>query len=684
MNVLDLAATPLAQTIVQALVHFLWQGALIGLAAFAVMRLGGWSAPARYAIGVAALAVMLAAPVVTVAAVAARADTTALARDTTPGAMTASLQVDAPRDVAMAAPAGPVTADLGVAATAAPVLQMAVLALWMAGVAVLSCRLLGGWFVAGRLGRSYIRPVRTDVEALARRVAGRLALDRVVRLFESTRVAVPVTVGWIRPVVLVPAAALSGLSPAQVEALLAHELAHVRRHDYLVNLLQSAVETILFYHPAVWWVSRQVRIDREHCCDDLAVGVCDRVVYATALTDLAALTTPRLALAATDGSLLARVRRILGQPARATELGGAWTPAFALALMAGLMAPVVGASDSRADALETTAPVARAQTTSTPAPVASDAPAAQTAQAIEPALPTLRIEAVAPSAAYALGRMNAPRLIVRRDLAPWLVGANQINGARFVVPPGDSPWLQLYLQEPPVNSRRAAEERARRDAQTADEARAREAALRATLREVRQAIDEAKQVTEREREVEAQVQRAATEARMKDLAAEYEAMRRTYEDAVARQQAGTAAADVLKELRARLEQLERQMTAERTALETQRVIRDLRLREVVVDAEDLRRRFERAQTDEARLEARQVIPASERARVNDVLVIEITGEPDLPRAYTIRTDGTIRLPFLGSIKAEGQTAGQIRDAIGRQLADRKLGSASQVHVTVRR
>ena len=86
---------------------------------------------------------------------------------------------------------------------------------------------------------------------------------------------------------LLPMSALAGLSPLQVEAILAHELAHIRRHDYLVNLLQTLLETLLFYHPAVWWLSRQIRIEREHCCDDLAVSLCgDPVVYARALADL--------------------------------------------------------------------------------------------------------------------------------------------------------------------------------------------------------------------------------------------------------------------------------------------------------------------------------------------------------------------------------------------------------------
>src|SRR6185295_14003751 len=117
--------------------------------------------------------------------------------------------------------------------------------------------------------------------------AGRLELRRHVAIVQSAAVAVPTLIGWLKPVVLLPASALSGLSPEQLQAILAHELAHVRRHDYLVNLLQSMVETLLFYHPAAWWVSARVRAEREHCCDDLAVDVCgDRDSYATALAEL--------------------------------------------------------------------------------------------------------------------------------------------------------------------------------------------------------------------------------------------------------------------------------------------------------------------------------------------------------------------------------------------------------------
>ena len=141
----------------------------------------------------------------------------------------------------------------------------------------------------------------------------RMRVSRPVRLLESAAVRVPTLVGCLRPVILLPASVLTGLAPEQIEALLAHELAHVRRWDYLVNLLQIMAETLLFYHPAVWWISRRIRAEREQCCDDVVVATCgDRVVYARALAALEeSRAIPAPALAARGGRLLARIRRIL-------------------------------------------------------------------------------------------------------------------------------------------------------------------------------------------------------------------------------------------------------------------------------------------------------------------------------------------------------------------------------------
>ena len=145
----------------------------------------------------------------------------------------------------------------------------------------------------------------------------RLGVERAVRLLHSARVQVPTVIGWLRPVVLLPVSCLTGLSPEQIEAVFCHELAHVRRHDYLVSVIQSVIETLLFYHPAVWWVSRQVRRERECCCDALAVGAGgDVLAYARALSYLEERRAafPEFVLGANGGVLKMRIKRLLGRP----------------------------------------------------------------------------------------------------------------------------------------------------------------------------------------------------------------------------------------------------------------------------------------------------------------------------------------------------------------------------------
>ena len=139
----------------------------------------------------------------------------------------------------------------------------AIVALWMAGVGVFSLRLLGGWLQARRWVRRQTRPLADPWPDRVERLKERLGVRRAVALLESARVEVPMVVGWLRPAILVPVAALSGLGVPELEAILAHELAHIRRHDYLVNLIQCVVEVLMFYHPATWWISRVIRRERE-------------------------------------------------------------------------------------------------------------------------------------------------------------------------------------------------------------------------------------------------------------------------------------------------------------------------------------------------------------------------------------------------------------------------------------
>ena len=129
--------------------------------------------------------------------------------------------------------------------------------------------------------------MKAHVSEILQKLGARIGLSRPVRLLVSALVQAPTVVGWLRPVMLVPVGALGGLPPEHLEALLLHELAHIRRHDYLVNILQSVAEALLFYHPAVWWVSVHIRAERELCCDDVAVSVSgDAFTYARALAQL--------------------------------------------------------------------------------------------------------------------------------------------------------------------------------------------------------------------------------------------------------------------------------------------------------------------------------------------------------------------------------------------------------------
>jgi len=217
---------------------------------------------------------------------------------------------------------------------ATPLLPWAFLG-WLVGVVGMSLWHLGGWLHLRRISTRGAVAAREALGDVFDRTVHSLQIGRCVRLLESTRVAMPMMVGWLRPVVLLPVSAATGLTPAQLEAVLAHELAHIRRYDYLVRLMQAAVETLLFYHPAVWWVSGRIRQESEHCCDELAVEVCgDRQAYAWALARVAELgcRKPHLAAAAGGGHLLVRIQRLLGLSDRDSGGSARW-PAGMLALV---------------------------------------------------------------------------------------------------------------------------------------------------------------------------------------------------------------------------------------------------------------------------------------------------------------------------------------------------------------
>jgi beta-lactamase regulating signal transducer with metallopeptidase domain len=211
-----------------------------------------------------------------------------------------------------------------------------IVAVWLTGAFAFSMRLAGGWLVASRLRfAGVVRPAPSDWQDRLSALASRVGISGPVRLLVSSLAQTPMAVGHLRPVILVPLGALAGLPADQLEALLAHELAHVFRYDYLANLLQSVVEALLFYHPAVWWISKQIRAERELCCDDIAVAIAgDRIRYARALADLEAFrsASAQPVLAATGGDLLARIRRLV-DPSTTTTARPGLGAAIAIAIL---------------------------------------------------------------------------------------------------------------------------------------------------------------------------------------------------------------------------------------------------------------------------------------------------------------------------------------------------------------
>ncbi len=282
------------------LVHFLWQGLIIGIVHALIRRLvPAEHSSLRYAFGLFSLLALLLAPMLTLAL----------------------LWPSAALETAHAGSAVAVSASL-VATTAmspgAPVfdaLLPLLVAAWLAGVLLMMGRAAQQWHSLDRIARS-LAWRDLAIERLLAQVAERFGMLPGVRVLVSASIDTPTLIGWLKPVILLPVAVVAKLPRQQLELILAHELGHLRRYDHLVNLAQAIVETLLFYHPVVHWISREVRHEREVCCDNLVLHLTDSEPreYARTLAALENLRqlTPQLAVAASGGMLLDSVRRIVG------------------------------------------------------------------------------------------------------------------------------------------------------------------------------------------------------------------------------------------------------------------------------------------------------------------------------------------------------------------------------------
>ncbi len=328
---------PLAERWTLVLLHFLWQGAAVATLLLVVLTLVRWSSRGRYLASVAALVLMALCPLATFGLLPRAASPAGPVSGILPAAAVSAAPFSPGRGAATAEHAAQASGRLAELRellkasalelahwdklTGRELLQVAqpwLLVVWLGGAGLLSLRLAAGLLGMLRLAASG-EPVEPEWEARLEALGRKLGLRRLPRLCVSSRVSEATVLGFLRPLVLLPAVWLTELPCDAVEAVLAHELAHLRRWDLWVNLGQRIVETLLFFHPAVWWVSRRIRVEREMCCDELAVAVTGRRrEYAEALELVARqkCSGPRPAFAAGIGddqmALLERVRNVLG------------------------------------------------------------------------------------------------------------------------------------------------------------------------------------------------------------------------------------------------------------------------------------------------------------------------------------------------------------------------------------
>jgi beta-lactamase regulating signal transducer with metallopeptidase domain len=316
------------RTLGLSLLHFIWQGAALAVLAAASMAIAR-KASTRYALAIVALLSMVAAPVLTYLVLRESSATFSSAVESSVPVMAHAVNLASHRMVTSAQ-----------SRFASSGLLTTFVEFWFIGVLLFSLRTAGGFFLVARLRRRDSKPMSAALLARCREMQNRLGIARAVHYCESLHLDAPAVVGWFRPVVLLPVSALTGLTELQLRAVIAHELAHIRRLDAFFNLFQVAAETLLFYHPAVWWLSKRIRSERENCCDDVALSVCGNPAeYARALALMEEWrVAPSLAMAVNRGPLASRVTRLLGLTEKGSSLRNAGVAFALLCLAAALLA----------------------------------------------------------------------------------------------------------------------------------------------------------------------------------------------------------------------------------------------------------------------------------------------------------------------------------------------------------
>jgi beta-lactamase regulating signal transducer with metallopeptidase domain/uncharacterized protein YnzC (UPF0291/DUF896 family) len=342
-NVTNLLTPSAMQSLGWALLHFLWQGTALAALAAAAMAVSR-RASVRYVIGVSTLVLMLLAPLATVFFYSRQSDSPQSDSQQHSGvagaAKSSPLAAEAwPIARGRAAVSGAALSPVAERMLASDALPWLVEA-WLVGVACFSLRSAGGFFLLERERRRQSIVVSPRVLEICYTLQDRIGIRRAIDYCECKWLQAPAVIGWFRPVVFLPVTALTGLSEEQLESVIAHELAHIQRFDPFVNVFQVCVETVLFYHPAVWWLNKRIRAEREHCCDETAVALCGNAVeYARALTLMEEWRgAPVLAMAANRGPLTERIVRVLGLKTLGAGMRGIGLTASVLCLTAALVA----------------------------------------------------------------------------------------------------------------------------------------------------------------------------------------------------------------------------------------------------------------------------------------------------------------------------------------------------------
>ena len=317
MMLLDLLIrTRISEALGWALIHSLWEGGIIA-AAFGALLASVRSSRIRYTAGCVALLAMLASFAITLIHFLPERGSGAETL------MKISLATWNQR---------PVVSGSGSRFPGFGALIPWLAPIWIVGVCVFYLRWAAGWLSLYRMRRRRICNAPDTWQHTVARLAAEMKVSRPVELLESLLADTPVVLGHFRPVVMVPLGFLAGVPPEYVEVILLHELAHVRRSDYLMNVGQRLIEGLLFYHPAVWWISHVIRTERESCCDDMVVRLRgDPHGYAVALTTLEQnrleqqWSAREPSVAATGGNLMNRIKRLLVPQSP----NGIWAPALA-------------------------------------------------------------------------------------------------------------------------------------------------------------------------------------------------------------------------------------------------------------------------------------------------------------------------------------------------------------------